>query len=205
MNKSPVGRPYNPELRNHLIDHAMKILLEQGLQKFSMASVAKSAHASKESLYRLFGDKEGLLHAAIERDAAFIEDVLTAGIHSNASTETKLQKIATNYLSAAYTDHAIALQRLAYADSVYGLGVLFVKKITSRVIQCVAQIFTEMGRTNPELDAEMFLGLVQGKLYNKIIFGVKPDNLQERIEQQVRVAWEIFSCYLNNDESKKPA
>jgi TetR/AcrR family transcriptional repressor of mexJK operon len=198
--KKSAGRPANPDLKSHLLDHAMKVLLAKGLSGFSMISVAKSAKASKETLYRHFGDKQGLLYAAIERDAGFIDMVLTDGLDTLAGPEQRLLRLASNYLTAAYTDHAIALQRLAYADGEQGLGPLFVKKITYRVIACVSHEFIGLDREEPERDAELFLGLVQGKLYNKILFGVPPDDLPHAIERQVADAWRVFNIYLKADK-----
>lgn len=198
IKKNP-GRPTDPNLRDHLLDHAMKVLLSKGVAGFSMVNVAKSAKASKETLYRHFGDKQGLLHAAIDRDASFIDMVLTAGVDDCSGVAGRMKKIARNYLESAFTDHGLALQRLAYADGEYGLGPLFVKKITTRVIRCVSSEFEALGRLNPNDDAELFLGLVQGKLYNRIVFGVVPKDLSNAIDRQVEMAWHVFQAYLDVD------
>ncbi|NRB38000.1 MAG: TetR/AcrR family transcriptional regulator [Pseudomonadales bacterium] len=194
------GRPTDPTLRDHLLNHAMNVLLAKGLSGFSMINVAKSAKASKETLYKHFGDKQGLLHAAIERDAGFIDMVLTDQVDSFDNTEDRLKQMAKNYLSSAYTEHGLALQRLAYADGDHGLGPLFVNKITSRVINCVAAEFTRIHRADAVEDAELFLGLVQGKMYNKIVFGVVPKDLETAITAQIDKAWNVFTLYLNHSD-----
>lgn len=203
QDKNQVGRPANPKLRDHLLNHAIEVLLSKGLSGFSMINVAKSAKASKETLYKHFGDKQGLLHAAIERDSTYIEMVLLEGIDELNNVDERLKCLARNYLAAAYTDHAIALQRLAYADGEFGLalGPLFVKTFTTNVIACVSHEFKEMGRSESINDAELFLGLVQGKMYNRIIFGVKPKHLEKAIDHQVELAWSVFNAYLGSSKA----
>jgi AcrR family transcriptional regulator len=116
------GRPLEDGLRNRLLDHTIRVLLlRDGYQKFSMNAVAQSAKASKETLYRQFGDKAGMLHAALTRNATLIGPLLNEGLQASANHggETVLAWHLT-ILRAANLPEALALQRIAYADGKRG-------------------------------------------------------------------------------------
>lgn len=190
------GRPLEAGLRDKLLDHTIKILLRDGYKQFSMSAVAQSASASKETLYRHFGDKAGLLHAALIRNAQHIGPLLQQGLEQAGTREEKLQRLGMNYLRACYLPEALALQRIAYADGESGLGPLFAQEITEHAIQHVIQVFQQLGSPAPRADAETYLGMIQGKLHEKILLGVELDNLEELLQEQVQHAVRVFMAYL---------
>lgn len=190
------GRPLEEGLRDRLLDHTIRVLLRDGYQKFSMNAVAQSAKASKETLYRHFGDKAGLLHAALIRNAALIGPLLNEGLDSASSPAERLSRLGLNYLRGCYLPEALALQRIAYADGERGLGPLFAEEITEHAISFIVNEFTRLGSTHPREDAEVFLGMIQGKLHEKIMLGVRIPNLQQQLEQQVRHALQMLAPYL---------
>jgi len=190
------GRPLEEGLRDRLLDHTIKILLRDGYKQFSMNAVAQSARASKETLYRHFGDKAGLLHAALTRNAQLIAPLLHQGLEQATSPKEKLYRLGMNYLHGCYLPEALALQRIAYADGENGLGPIFVEEITENAIALVVDQFQQLGSRSPQQDAECFLGMIQGKLHEKILLGAPIQNLDEQLDQQVRHAIGIFSSYL---------
>lgn len=192
------GRPLEDGLRDRLLDHTLKVLLRDGYQKFSMIAVAQSAKASKETLYRQFGDKAGLLHAALMRNATWIGPLLSEGLQASQSMEERLHRLALNYLQGCYLPEALALQRIAYADGDRGLGPIFAEEITEHAITYIVEEFAQLGSAQPREDAEVFLGMIQGKLHEKIMLGVPIENLEQQLEQQVIHALRILAPYLNN-------
>jgi len=190
------GRPANPNLRDHLLESAVQVLLEHGLNGLSMIRVARLAKASKETLYRNFGDKSGLLRAAVEKIADMFVSLLSKELDGKIGVDQRLHQIAINYLSVAYAPQSVALQRAAYGDA--ELGPLFVKKVTNKVVYFVSNEFRALKRAQPEFEAEMFLGAVQGKLYNRVMFGESPPNLATAIQIQADGATKLFSLYLSN-------
>jgi AcrR family transcriptional regulator len=192
------GRPLEDGLRDRLLDHTLKVLLRVGYQKFSMNAVAQSASASKETLYRHFGDKAGLLHAALVRNATFIGPILAEGLEATNTPEERLFRLAMNYLRGCYLPEGMALQRIAYADGKNGLGPLFAKEITEHAIDYIEQEFARLGTAYPREDAEVFLGMIQGKLHERIMLGAEIDNLNEQLEKQIRHALRVLGPYLNS-------
>lgn len=183
--------------RERLLDHTLRVLLRDGYQRFSMNAVAASANASKETIYRHFGDKAGLLHAALVRSAAAIEPLLDAGLEPSMSRDERLRQLGLNYLHGCYLPEALALQRIAYADGEKGLGPLFAREITERAIAHVERQFDELGSSDPRADAETFLGMIQGKLHERIMLGAEIDDMERRLRAQVDHAIRVMTPYLD--------
>jgi AcrR family transcriptional regulator len=196
----PTGGPPDDGLRAHLLDHTLRVLLRDGYRRFSMNAVATSAKASKETLYRHFGDKTGLLHASLERIAALIDPLLHVGLESATTRDDRLRQLGRNYLHGCYLPESLALQRIAYADGEHGLGPLFAEEITERAIIVVEEEFESLGSAEPRRDAEVFLGMIQGKLHERIMLGAEIDDLERQLEAQVDDALQVMAPYLDSFE-----
>jgi AcrR family transcriptional regulator len=194
----PSRQPTNEQLQAHLLDHTLRVLLRDGYRGFSMNAVAASAKASKETLYRHFGDKAGLLHAALVRSAALIGPLIHDGLDSTTTRRERLRQLGLNYLHGCYLPEALALQRIAIADGRRGLGPLFAAEITERAIDYVAEEFELLGSHQPREDAETFLGMIQGKLHERIMLGVEIDDLEAKLEAQVEHALRVMGPYLES-------
>lgn len=190
------GRPLDTGLRQRLLDHTIRVLLRTGYAKFSMIAVAQSARASKETLYRQFGDKDGLLHAALMSSAAWIAPLLHEGLEDATTPSERLTRLGINYLRACYRPGALALQRIAIADATQGLGPIFAAEIAAKALACVEEEFARVGSANPREDAETFLGSVLGKEHERMLLGVPAPDLELRMERQVRNAMRIWAPYL---------
>lgn len=197
---SDLGDSQDDGLRAHLLDHTLRVLLRDGYRRFSMNAVATSAKASKETLYRHFGDKTGLLHAALVRSAAQIGPLLHVGLESATSRDDRLRQLGRNYLHGCYLPESLALQRIAYADGEHGLGPLFAEEITERAIVFVEEEFDALGSDQPRRDAEVFLGMIQGKLHERIMLGAEIDDLEGQLEAQVDHALQVMAPYLDSVE-----
>lgn len=191
------GESPNDRLRARLLDHTLRVLLRDGYERFSMNAVATSAKASKETLYRHFGDKTGLLHAALVRSAALIDPLLRVGLDSTTTTHDRLRQLGINYLHGCYLPESLALQRIAYADGERGLGPVFAEEITERAVAFVEAEFAALGSAEPRRDAEVFLGMIQGKLHERIMLGCEIEDLEARLEQQVDDALQVLTPYLD--------
>lgn len=196
---TPLEQPVAPQvdaLQAHLLDHTLRVLLRDGYRRFSMNAVAASAKASKETLYRHFGDKAGLLHAALVRSAGMIEPLLHVGLAEATNRHERLRRLGLNYLHGCYMPEALALQRIAVADGADGLGPLFAEEITERAVAVVEEELAALGSARPRQDAELFLGMIQGKLHERIMVGVEIDDLERQLERNVDHALDVFEPYL---------
>lgn len=191
------GRPLKEGLREHLLLNTLQILLRDGYDKFSMGAVAISANASKETLYRLFQDKAGLLGAALDNIGRVVEPLLLKGIHNDLGQQGRLQLLAENYLKGCLRPESLALQRIAYSDGSKDLGLVFAKQFTDAALAVMTRQFIQMGTPKPKLDAEIFLAMVQGQIHEKSLLGVTTGQNSKKLNEVTTHAVSIFSAYLN--------
>ncbi len=95
----------------------LDLMVEEG-GGFSMASVAKRASCSKETLYRWYGDRDGLLTATVQWQASKVAmpklDDENLTLEAFSST---LNEFASSWLTVLTSDVSIALNRLAVAHA----------------------------------------------------------------------------------------
>jgi AcrR family transcriptional regulator len=95
----------------------LDLMVEEG-DGFSMASVARRAACSKETLYRWYGDRDGLLTATVQWQASKV--VMPKLDDANLSLETfseTLKAFASSWLTVLTGDVSIALNRLAVSHA----------------------------------------------------------------------------------------
>jgi AcrR family transcriptional regulator len=95
----------------------LDLMVEEG-DGFSMASVARRAACSKETLYRWYGDRDGLLTATVQWQASKV--VMPKLDEANLSLETfseTLKAFASSWLTVLTGDVSIALNRLAVSHA----------------------------------------------------------------------------------------
>lgn len=103
-----------PSVRQgEVLDAALELLTRDG-DKLTMISVARAASCSKETLYKWFGDRDGLLTAAVQWQAAKVK---LAQISEQDLTRELLQErieaFGRNLLSVLSGDVSVALNRVA--------------------------------------------------------------------------------------------
>ncbi len=110
------GRPKAGEAehrRVEVIEAALDELVEHGVADTTMASIAKRAGASKETLYSWFESRDGLVAALIRHNAdASAERVRAALAGGEASLET-LTAFGGNLLRLLTSPSSLALNRAA--------------------------------------------------------------------------------------------
>ena len=105
------------ERQREVLDAVLKLMVAEG-DGFSVAAVARAASCSKETLYKWFGDRDGLLTATVRWQASKVrmpklpEDRLTG-----ESLEAALTGFAASWLTVITGDLSIALNRAAVAHA----------------------------------------------------------------------------------------
>jgi len=96
-----------------VLDAVLSLMVEEGDQ-LTMTAVARRASCSKETLYKWFGDRDGLLTATVRWQAARVRagryDRPTLDI---ATLRDSLKEFAVAWLSVISSPTSIALNRLA--------------------------------------------------------------------------------------------
>lgn len=108
---------YSPR-QNAVLDSALRLLVDGGEKALTTAGVARAANCSKESLYKWFGDRDGLLSAMISFQAS---KVRTFEAHAGRLDAAKLREnliaFAHDLLDVLSGDVSLALNRLAIGQA----------------------------------------------------------------------------------------
>lgn len=103
-----------------VLDAVLRLLVEEG-DALTVGSVAKRANCSKETLYKWFGDRDGLLAATVRwqasrvRAGSYDRQKLDAG-----ALQASLESFAANWLRVISSETSIALNRVAVAHAASG-------------------------------------------------------------------------------------
>jgi AcrR family transcriptional regulator len=103
-----------PTARQQAVLHAVLSLMVEEGDQLTMNAVARRASCSKETLYKWFGDRDGLLTATVQWQAARVR----AGRYDRqkldiATLHDSLKDFAANWLTVISSPTSIALNRVA--------------------------------------------------------------------------------------------
>ena len=113
----PVPEEAPSAREQEVLSVVLDLMVEEG-DGFSMASVARRASCSKETLYRWYGDRNGLLTATVKWQASkVIMPKLEEGRVTRADFEATLIEFARSWLTVLTGDVSIALNRLAVSHA----------------------------------------------------------------------------------------
>ena len=105
------------ERQRAVLDATLELIVK-GQRPLSMIAVARAASCSKETLYRWFGDRDGLLTATVRWQAAKVRGVtLPKGAIDAAFLAAALQRFAADWLTVICGETSVALNRLAIAEA----------------------------------------------------------------------------------------
>jgi AcrR family transcriptional regulator len=105
------------ELRSErFLDAATDAFLENGYRRASLSGIVRRAGGSMSTLYRVFGDKEGLAHAIIERHMATVTARLQGLSLSGLPPERALQQVGENILDASISRESLLVHRIVIGE-----------------------------------------------------------------------------------------
>jgi AcrR family transcriptional regulator len=100
-----------------VLEATLRQMLIEG-QAVTMNSVAKAASCSKETLYKWFGDREGLLTATVKWKASRVHvGAIEPGRLDRAALLARLEEFASNWLTVISSETSIALNRIAMGEA----------------------------------------------------------------------------------------
>ena len=101
--------------QSQVLEAALKLLVNGGEKAITTAGVARAANCSKESIYKWFGDRDGMLAAMVEHQASKVS-ALGRPV-GNESIRDHLVDFAANLLQVLSSDTSLAMNRLAIGAS----------------------------------------------------------------------------------------
>ena len=144
------------ERQRQVLDATLSLLIENAAN-ITMIGVARRASCSKETLYKWFGDRNGLLVATVRYQASKVKvEPFDAEGMSEAKLTSVLLGFATDLLTILTGEISIALNRLAIAQAHQGADSI---NMGSIVLQNGR--FSTGPRLKPALEAGMKAGLLR--------------------------------------------
>ena len=104
--------------QNDVLQTALNMLVEGGDRALTTGAIARAANCSKESLYKWFGDRDGMLAAVIFYQASKVR-VLAPGEAPGSRSEFRdhLVRFADDLMRVLSGDVSLALNRLAIGQA----------------------------------------------------------------------------------------
>jgi AcrR family transcriptional regulator len=148
--------------KRHILEAALKLFLEYGIQKVSISEIAKEAHVSQVTIYNYFESKHKLIHEVflyyVNKASSEFEQV----IHSPVPFPEKVKKLIFNKKEVASQIHEEFYQYLMKEYSEEGD---YIEKIyAEKAIPYFKELFKEgreQGYINPDLSFEAMLFYIQ--------------------------------------------
>ena len=174
--------------RDHIIDAAVKVIVDRGAGNFSMSALAKEAGISRQTLYNYFHDLDTILVAYVERQAVREEAGLRASLETVEGPSEKLDVFVRSIVRHLVQQrHGLDLRAIMgpgfgdhgddHADQVVEL----LSKILRNGVD--AAVFREeIGE--PEIPSMLILML--GSLQPLVAHGADVDRIEERSVDFVR-------------------
>lgn len=195
--------------RAALICAARHLFVEQGYERTTLAEIVARAGGSLSTVYKLFGNKDGLLEAVIRETVVSGEMIVRDAAASQSSPADTLRRIAEG-LHAQFLDPAVvALVRIVIARSISEpqFARQFFERTAYRTRDAIAALFARWQADGvamngePQFLADMFMGLFVSDLQTQAIsHGTAISQVPERLRD--RTDFFITAACLSADSER---
>jgi len=162
---------------------AYALLAERGYAATSMLLIARRSGTSNQTLYRRYGNKQGLFRRLVEDNAAAARAMLEQTLSGTSDPMATLQDLAPVLLAMVTGDRAVILNRAAAGDvhDTGTLGQALEQAGRGTVIPLIAQVMNqaqERGqlrrRLLPAQLADLYVRLLIGDWQIQRVIGSRP-------------------------------
>ncbi len=166
--------------RRAFLDAANAAFLEKGYANTTLADIIARSGGSRQTLYALFGGKQGLFEAIVsERNAELFRPFRADGKPERTPDEV-LVEIGTNFLQTVLAPDALGLYRLVVAEGPFmpELSERFWALGPARTLTAFETYFTEQTRRgvlnlpDPLQAARQFQGMLLGAFHIQCLLGL---------------------------------
>ncbi len=193
--------PRGEKRREEIAAVAERVFLELGFTDTTMQIVASRAGASKETLYRHFGSKEGLFSEVVRARAERVYGGTAGEFLLHGEPRAVLMQLGFNLLRLLLNEDPICLFRIVVSEAprTPELGRIFFEQGPARVLQELTGYLeraTRQGSLNcpdPTLAARLFLGAVVGNRHIMLLVAPGFETItEEKIHHHVEAAVGMF-------------
>jgi AcrR family transcriptional regulator len=186
--------------RRAFLDAANAAFLEKGYANTTLGDIIAKSGGSRQTLYALFGGKQGLFEAIVSELNAELFRPLRAEGQFERAPEDILLEFGTHFLQNVLMPDALGLFRLVVAEGPYmqTLSERFWALGPARTINAFESYFAEQTRRgglhlpDAKQAARQFLGLLLGSFHMQCLLGVRETPSAQEIEAFVKAAVERF-------------
>jgi len=167
-----------------ILDAAESLFLEQGYERTSLAEIVKRSGGSLATLYELFGNKQGLLHAIATRwcDEAMLRSLDDEATNKLSSVDM-LKAYAHRQSELMESPRAVALMRMLISESLRDreFALQIYRDLQVPALDELIALFTEWAATGrAEIDdakaaARLFFDIVVGDSMLNTLMGVEEE------------------------------
>ncbi|WP_062395457.1 TetR/AcrR family transcriptional regulator [Gordonia phthalatica] len=173
--------PISAEKRAQMLEKSLAVFVERGYVGASTDELAAAASVSKQTLYRAFGDKEGLFEALIRTECDRVYDPfapLVEEMRDVESAEAAIRRLAEQSARLIMSQRVQQLRRLVIAEATRfpALGELYWERGFVRVSASLAQCLTVLDERRllrvpqPALSAQQLAGMLLWIPSNRTMF-----------------------------------
>lgn len=192
----PVPSPRREARRRAFIGAAAEVFAEKGYAEATLDDVIARSGGSRQTLYALFGGKQGLFEALIGEKCAAIFGRLLGEQTAAQPLEAELAVFGRGFLEVVTGAEATALYRLVIAEAprIPEIAEAFWKQGPGRGRMLLAKYLTKHAErgvlrvADPEMAASAFLGMLVGQLQLQVVLGLRDPPKSAEIETIVGVA-----------------
>ncbi|MDK9697239.1 MAG: TetR/AcrR family transcriptional regulator [Siculibacillus sp.] len=181
---TPMDEIVLTERQAGVLDAVLRLLVEKGDQ-LTMTAVARRASCSKETLYKWFGDRDGLIAATVRWQASRVRvaPIDRAGL-DGATLTARLEEFAVNWLTVISSQTSIALNRVAIGQAAgrqASLGAIVLENgrfAMGRRLKPVLEAGRDaglLGFDDTEAAFRTFFGLVARDIQIRLLLGDRMD------------------------------
>lgn len=188
--------------RDLILDAAMALFLERGFEAASLQEIMSRAGGSLATLYRLFGNKEGLFNAVIERKAEAVFGELEIPDVS-ADMADFLHALGRRLMDLLVSPDVVGMNRLVLSEGARNpkIRAIFMEQAPNRMYRFLAQYLSnqvDAGKLVPDMDTELaaiqFVELIRGAFYMRGLLGEPVNEIPE--DERERIVAHAVSVFL---------
>jgi TetR/AcrR family transcriptional regulator, mexJK operon transcriptional repressor len=197
-------RPRRAARRHAFLEAATAVFLEKGYANATLDDVIARSGGSRQTLYSLFGGKQGLFEALITERSGKIFAPFSAEDLLDRTPDEVLVEVGVRYLETVMTPDTLGFHRLVVAEGVFmkELAERFWEMGPAHTRALLASYFEQQTRRgalrlhDPEQAAQQFWGMLLGSFQMQCLLGLREAPGSEEIEAFVRtaVAWFLDGC-----------
>lgn len=169
--------------RDLILERALDVFIAHGYVGTTTDQLAAAASVSKQTLYKEFGDKEGVFAALIQFACDRVDDPfapLVEQMHDIASADEAIELMATQFTQSIMAPYVQQLRRLVIAEATRfpHLGLLYWEegflRVTNSVARCLSVLANRGLLEVPDarIAAHHFAGMLLWIPSNQTMFAV---------------------------------